>query len=59
VQTATLAIIAVVSALGLLGIVVMEPIFVAQHQAQARGCENGLPNAAVGFNASQGRCFGH
>ena len=58
-QTATLAIIAVVTALGLLGIVVMEPIFVGQHQAEARGCENGFPNGEIGFNASKGRCFGH
>ncbi len=53
-QTTTIAIIAVVAALGLLGIVVMEPIFVGQHQAEAAGCNN-----SVAFNASKGRCFGH
>jgi hypothetical protein len=36
-QTATLAIIPVVAAIGLLGIVVIEPIFVAQHQDEAAG----------------------
>jgi hypothetical protein len=50
----TLAIIAIVAALGLLGVVVVEGISTPQHQADARGCTNGLA-----FNASKGRCFGH
>ena len=50
----TLAIIAIVAALGLLGVVVVESISIPQHQAEARGCNNG-----IAFNASKGRCFGH
>jgi hypothetical protein len=50
----TLAIIAIVAALGLLGIIVMESISIPQQQANAAGCTNG-----VAFNASKGRCFGH
>jgi hypothetical protein len=53
-QETTLAIIAIVAALGLLGLVVVESISIPQQQADARGCNNG-----VAFNASQGRCFGH
>jgi hypothetical protein len=53
-QEPTLAIIAVVAALGLLGIIIVESISIPQQQADARGCNNG-----VAFNASQGRCFGH
>jgi hypothetical protein len=58
VNDTTLAIIAIVAAVGLLGLVVVETISV-QQQAKAAGCENGLPNSAFGFNASKGRCFGH
>jgi hypothetical protein len=47
-----LAIIAVVAALGLLGVVVVESISIPQHQAEARGCKN-----SIAFNASKGRCF--
>ena len=50
----TLAIIAIVAALGLLGVVVVESISIPQHQAEAAGCNNG-----IAFNASKGRCFGH
>jgi hypothetical protein len=54
-QETTLALIAIVAALGLLGIIVVESISITpQQQADARGCNNG-----VAFNASQGRCFGH
>jgi hypothetical protein len=59
VNDTTLAIIAIVTAIGLLGLVVVETISVQQQQAKAAGCESGLPNSARGFNASQGRCFGH
>jgi hypothetical protein len=58
VNDTTLAIVAIVAAIGLLGLVVVETINV-QQQAEAKGCESGLPNSARGFNASQGRCFGH
>jgi hypothetical protein len=50
----SLAIIAIVAALGLLGVVVVEIISTPQHQAEARGCTN-----SQAFNASKGRCFGH
>ena len=50
----TLVVIAIVAALGLLGVVVVESIIIPQQQAEARGCNNG-----IAFNASQGRCFGH
>jgi hypothetical protein len=54
-QETTLAIIAIIAALGLLGVVVVESISIPpQQQADARGCTNG-----IAFNASQGRCFGH
>jgi hypothetical protein len=58
VNDTTLAIIAIVAAVGLLGLVVVETISV-QQQAKAAGCENGFPTSARAFNASQGRCFGH
>jgi hypothetical protein len=55
-----LAIVAIVAAVGLLGLIVVEgDNIIKQIQAFARGCENGFPNNARGFNASQGRCFGH
>ena len=54
-QETTLAIIAIVAALGLLGTIVVESINIPQQQADARGCTNG----GIAFNASQGRCFGH
>jgi hypothetical protein len=51
----TLAIIAIVAALGLLGVVVVETVNMPkQQQAYAAGCTNGKA-----FNASKGRCFGH
>jgi hypothetical protein len=53
-QETTLAIIAIVAALGLLGIIVVESINIPQQQADARGC-----TTSKAFNASQGRCFGH
>ena len=31
----------------------------SQPLIQDNGCENGLPNSFIGFNASRGRCFGH
>jgi hypothetical protein len=52
INDATLAIVAIVAALGLLGIIVVESISIPQQQADARGCNNG-----VAFNASRGRCF--
>jgi hypothetical protein len=53
-QETTLAIIAIIAALGLFGVVVVESIRIPQQQADARGCTSG-----IAFNASQGRCFGH
>ena len=54
-EQTTLAIIAIVAALGLLGLVVAESVNIPkQQQAYAKGCTSG-----VAFNASKGRCFGH
>ena len=52
-----LVIVAIVAALGFLGIVVMEPIFVSQHQAvaSAPGCLS-TNNSRQAFTHSQGRC---
>jgi len=50
----TLAIIAIVAALGLLGLVVAESVNMPKQQAYAAGCKTG-----TAFNASKGRCFGH
>jgi hypothetical protein len=55
-----LAVIAIVAALAVLGVVVVTvAVTIPMQQAEARGCESGLPNSARAFNASQGRCFGH
>lgn len=48
-----LAIFAIVAALGLVAVIAVETITIAQ-EAEARGCNRSVP-----FNASQGRCFGH
>jgi hypothetical protein len=55
----SLGVIAIVAALALLGVVVVTVAFTipSLQQAEARGCESG--GAAVAFNASKGRCFGH
>jgi hypothetical protein len=50
----SLAIIAIVVALGLLGIIIVESISIPQQQADAAGCRT-----STAFNASKGRCFGH
>ena len=52
-----LAIVAIVAAIGFLGIVVMEPIFVSQHQAvaQSPGCLS-TNNSRLAFTHSHGRC---
>jgi hypothetical protein len=53
-QNYNLAIIAVVAALALLGVVVVTVAVTIplQQEAEARGCKH-----SVAFNASQGRCF--
>jgi hypothetical protein len=63
--TTSMAIIAIVAALGLLGVVVITVAVTIplQQQTEAAGCENsvrsGKGTGLVGVNASQGRCFGH
>lgn len=53
----TLAVVALVAALGVLGlVVVMVAVTIPLQEAEA-GCQNGLPNSVPAFNASQGRCF--
>ncbi len=47
----TLQLVALMLALGVLGIVIADTIIAIQ-EAEARGC-----NRSVAFNASQGRCF--
>jgi hypothetical protein len=51
--TSPLAFVALILALGVLGIVVADTI-IALQEAEAKGCRT-----SVAFNASQGRCFGH
>ena len=58
-RASTYALIAIVTALALLGIVAITVISIPQQEAEARGCESGIPNSARAFNASKGRCFGH
>ena len=58
-KTISIAVIAIVAALGLLGVVVVTVAFtIPLQQVEAAGCIN--PNAPGGgsraFNASQGRC---
>jgi hypothetical protein len=48
---ATMLLFAVVAALGLVGVVVVDIMLTAQ-EAEARGCHSG-----VAFNASRGRCL--
>ncbi len=55
-----LAVIVVLAALAVLGVVVvMVAVTIPLQQAEARGCESGIPASAPAFNASKGRCFGH
>jgi hypothetical protein len=49
----SIAMVAIVAALGLLGVIAIETINLPQQQADAAGCTNG-----IAFNASKGRCFG-
>ena len=59
-STTSMAIIAIVAALAMLGVVVVTvAVTIPQQQAEAAGCESGFPNSARGLNASKGRCFGH
>ena len=51
--TSPLQLVALILALGVLGILVADTIIAIQ-EADARGCKSSVP-----FNASQGRCFGH
>ena len=58
-QNNQLAIIAVVAALALFGVVMVTVATTMQlQQAEAApGCEKDLPQSAPAFNASKGRCF--
>jgi hypothetical protein len=51
--TTTLAIFAIVAAMGLIGVVAIAIMSVPE-DVEAHGCNRSVP-----FNASQGRCFGH
>jgi hypothetical protein len=55
--TESWALVAVVLALALVGVVAVQTVMVSQ-QAEAAGCENGQATS-VAVNASKGRCFGH
>ena len=50
-STTSLALIAIISALGLVGVIAVDTISIVQ-DAEAAGCKN-----SIAFNASQGRCF--
>jgi hypothetical protein len=56
----TLVIVAIIAAIGLLGLVVVETMNV-QQQAQAKGCNilsgEHTFGSSTAFNASKGRCF--
>jgi hypothetical protein len=54
-QQTSMAVIAIVAALALFGVVAITivTIPIQLQQAEAAGCRG------PGFNASQGRCFGH
>lgn len=52
------AFVAIAIAIGLFGVLAIQMALIPQ-QAEAAGCENGIPNSARAFNASKGRCFGH
>lgn len=54
VMNTTFAVIAIVAALTLFGVVAITIVTIPLQQAEARGCRT-----SVAFNASQGRCFGH
>ncbi len=59
-QNNQLALIAVLSALALFGVVVVTvavTISTLQQAEAAPGCEKGLPRSAPAFNASRGNCF--
>jgi hypothetical protein len=57
-NNATIAVIALVSALAVVGLVVITvaALTIPMQQAEA-GCERGFPHNAPAFNASKGRCF--
>ena len=55
--TESWALVAIVLAFTLLGVVAVQAVMVSQ-QAEAAGCENGQA-VGVAVNASKGRCFGH
>jgi hypothetical protein len=52
--TSPLAFVALILALGVLGIVVADTIIAIQ-EAEAKGC----PGGGTGFNASKGKCILH
>lgn len=54
-QNTTLAVIAIVAALTVLGVVMVTvaTLTIQLQEAEARGCPGGTP----AFNASKGRCF--
>jgi hypothetical protein len=54
-MTTTIAIIAIVAALALLGVVVTVAVTIPLQEAEA-GCERGLGASAPAINASKGRC---
>jgi hypothetical protein len=53
INTTTVTIFAMVAAIGLIGVVVIEVVSTTQ-EVTAAGCRT-----SIAFNASQGRCFGH
>jgi hypothetical protein len=56
-KTMTLALIAIVAAIGLIGVVAIDIVTPLQ-EAEANGCENGA-GIQHAFSPSKGHCFGH
>jgi hypothetical protein len=55
ITTVSYAVIAILAALALFGVVAITVLSIPQQQeAEARGCEKGFPNSAFGINASKG-----
>jgi hypothetical protein len=48
----SLVIFAILAAVGLIGIAIVEAVFILPQEADARGCKT-----SIAFNASKGRCF--
>jgi hypothetical protein len=55
----SMALVAIVAALALFGVVAVTIVSIPQQQAEARGCEFAGFHNDTAISASKGRCFGH